>query len=101
MTYFRNIKLFLLGFRWFDRLKFRAGWSADSWKWRLLYWIDYGSHTLSGGAVVSWSRWFYDKIDSNNDRAIERFEALSKQMTDQHGVLMEYVVALTGKVGGK
>jgi len=79
MTYFRNVKLWLLGPRWFDKLPFKNGWSADSWKWRILYWADYGTHTLSGGAVVSWSRWFYDNRDKYRiarfmDRLLNHFE---------------------------
>jgi hypothetical protein len=37
MTYFTNIRAWLTGFRRFDELAFRAGWSAESWKWWLLY----------------------------------------------------------------
>lgn len=62
---------------------------------------DAASHDAIRKELATELRLVYDKIDSNNDRAIERFEALSKQMTDQHGVLMEHVVALTGKVGAK
>ena len=80
--YLTNLKLWLTGFRRFGELSFRAGWSADSWQWRLLYALDYGSHVLSGGAVVSWSRWFYD----NRDKRIPRFfDRLLNHFEEGHG----------------
>ena len=49
MTYLHNLRAWLTGFSRFGELSFKSGWSADSWKWRLLYAFDYGSHTLTGG----------------------------------------------------
>lgn len=82
-NYIHNLRLWLTGFGWFGQLTFRAGWSAESWKWRVLYAVDYGSHVLSGGAVVSWSRWFYD----NRDRyRVARFlDRLLNHFEDNHG----------------
>ena len=82
MTYLHNLRAWLTGFRRFGELSFKAGWSADSWQWRLLYLFDYGSHVLSGGAVVSWSRWFYD----NRQYRIPRFfDRLLNHFEDGHG----------------
>jgi hypothetical protein len=63
MRYVKNLRAWRTGFSRFGELKFHAGWSADQWRWRLLYALDYGSHVLSGGACVTWSRWFYDNRD--------------------------------------
>ena len=82
MTYPRNLRLWLTGFGRFGELKFRAGWSATSLRWWLLYLFDYGSHVLTGGAVVSWSRWFYD----NRQYRIPRFfDRLLNHFEDGHG----------------
>lgn len=83
MRYVTNIVLWYTGFSRFGELKFRAGWSADSWKWRLLYTIDYGSHVLTGGAVVSWSRWFYD--NRKKYRIANFFDRLLNHFEDGHG----------------
>jgi hypothetical protein len=61
--YIKNLKLWGTGWSKFDELQFKAGWSGDSWRWRLLYLIDHGTRVLLGGAVVTWSRWFYDNRD--------------------------------------
>lgn len=79
MRYFTNILLWYTGFSRFGELPFWAGWSADQLKWRVLYAIDYGSHVLTGGAVVSWSRWFYDnrgkyRVAKFLDRLLNHFE---------------------------
>jgi hypothetical protein len=83
MTYFTNIRAWLTGFRRFDELTFEAGWSADSLRWWLLYAIDYGSHVLTGGAVVSWSRWFYDNREKY--RVANFFDRLLNHFEDGHG----------------
>lgn len=82
MTYISNLRLWLTGFGRFGELRFYAGWSADQWRWRLLYAIDYGSHVLTGGAVVTWSRWFYD----HRERPIPGFfNRLLNHFEDDHG----------------
>ena len=53
-----NLQAFILGFGKLKALKYKKGWNR--WKFLPLYIFDYGSHVLlTGGAVVSWSRWFY------------------------------------------
>jgi hypothetical protein len=83
MRYFTNIVLWYTGFSWFDGLPFKRDWTADSWKWRLLYTIDYGSHVLTGGAVVSWSRWFYDNREKY--KVAKFFDRLLNHFEDNHG----------------
>ena len=83
MTYFANIRAFITGFSRFGELTFKAGWSADSWQWTFLYAIDYGSHVLTGGAVVSWSRWFYDNREKY--RIANFFDRLLNHFEDGHG----------------
>lgn len=83
MTYLTNIRAWLTGFRRFGELTFRAGWSAGSLRWWLLYGIDYGSHVLTGGAVVSWSRWFYDNREKY--RAANFFDRLLNHFEEGHG----------------
>lgn len=82
MTYFINLYLWFRGFAWFRSLKFRQGWSASSLRWWLLYLVDYGSHVLTGGAVVSWSRWFYDNRDY---RIANFFDRLLNHFEEGHG----------------
>lgn len=60
MSYRRNLTLWWLGWRFFEALTFKAGWSADSPKWWLMYALNHGTRTLTGGAVMPWSRWFYE-----------------------------------------
>ena len=82
MTYFINLYLWFRGFAWFDTIQFRAGWTAKSIKWWALYTIDYGSHVLTGGAVVSWSRWFYD---NRHLRIANFFDRLLNHFQEGHG----------------
>jgi hypothetical protein len=57
--YLKNIKLWLQGFGKLDQLTYKPGW--NKYKFFFLYLLDHGTHViLSGGAVVSWSRWFYE-----------------------------------------
>jgi hypothetical protein len=60
MSYFSNVKAWVKGFGRFDEIDFKPGWSGKSIAWWLLYGIDYGTRVLTGGACISWSRWFYD-----------------------------------------
>lgn len=59
MSYINNVKAWASGFGRFDEISFKPGWSAKSPAWWLLYAFNYGTRVLSGGACVSWSRWFY------------------------------------------
>lgn len=61
MSYPSNVKAWWQGFTRFGEIRFRRGWSATSWRWRALYWADYGTRVLTGGACVSWSRWWYER----------------------------------------
>jgi hypothetical protein len=83
MRYFSNVKLWYAGFDRFGELKFQAGWSADSWQWTFLYAIDYSTHVLTGGAVVSWSRWFYD--NRNEYRVAKFMDRLLNHFEEGHG----------------
>lgn len=107
MNYLYNVALFLRGFQWFGKLTFtRPGWSAYSWRWRLLYTFDYGTHVLLGGAVVSWSRWFYDNRDSYRiarfmDRLLNHFEeghgrSAGPPLWKTHDCAMKYRLLCTG-----
>lgn len=58
--YVTNLKLWWTGWGKFGELRFDPGWSGDQWRWRALYLLDHGTRVLLGGAVVTWSRWFYD-----------------------------------------
>jgi hypothetical protein len=83
MSYARNVKLWAKGFGRFDELDFKTGWSSGQVRWWLVYTLNMGTRVLTGGAVVTWSRWFYET----------RYEyRLSKLMTrllnhadDDHG----------------
>jgi hypothetical protein len=60
-TYVTNVRLWLRGFGRFDEIAFKAGWSGNQLRWRLLYALNYGTRVLTGGACVSWSRWWYER----------------------------------------
>ena len=64
---------------------------------------DAASHDAIRRELSTELRLVYDKIETNNNKSVERFDALSKQMSDQHGVLMEHVIDLhkTIKESGK
>jgi hypothetical protein len=55
-----NLRAWLDGFGRFDEISFKAGWSGKSPAWLILYALNYGTRVLTGGACVSWSRWFYE-----------------------------------------
>jgi len=62
-NYIHNLIQFLLGFTRLHLVKYKPKWSP--WKFLPVYIFDYGTHVLTGGAVVSWSRWFYDHRQTN------------------------------------
>ena len=39
---------------------FKTGWGWSTLKWQLHYGLNYGTRVLTGGACISWSRWFYE-----------------------------------------
>lgn len=81
--YLSNVLAWLRGFRRTGDIKFKPGWSAN-WRWFLLYTIDYGTHVvLTGAAVVSWSRWFYEK--RRKYRLAAFMNRLLRHLDDQHG----------------
>lgn len=53
----KNLRLFIEGFGLLDELQYKPNW--DKWKFLPLYIFDYGTRVAVGGAIVSWSRWFY------------------------------------------
>lgn len=59
--YAANWRAWAAGWRRFDEITFKPGWSGDSLAWRALYLLDYGTHVAAGGAVVSWSRWAHEE----------------------------------------
>lgn len=60
MSQFRtNLTQWWRGWRHFDRIRFKPGWAGNQLRWVLLYGLNYGTRVLTGGACVSWSRWFY------------------------------------------
>lgn len=79
MNYFTNLWLWLAGFTRFDEIEFKPGWSASSPAWWALYLVDYGTHVLTGGAVVSWSRWAFEnraryRVAKFVDRFLGKFD---------------------------
>lgn len=82
MSYIRNVKAWGKGFGRFDEISFKPGWSAKSPGWWFLYTLNYGTRVLSGGACVSWSRWFY--LHSQNPVAKFITRILNK-LDDSHG----------------
>lgn len=80
--YLANLKAWAIGFVRTDQIRFKPGWSAD-WRWFCLYLLDYGTHVLTGGAVVSWSRWAYDHRESSRVAAL--LNRLLNRLDARHG----------------
>lgn len=60
MSYIDNVKAWLTGWGRVDELSFKAGWSKNQLRWLLVYGLNMGTRVLTGGAVVTWSRWFWE-----------------------------------------
>jgi len=78
-----NLKSFVIGFASLDDLTYKPGWNA--WTFSLVYLFDYGTHVLTGSAVVSWSRWFYDHRETNRLAAF--MDRLLGHVDKDHGML--------------
>lgn len=87
-----NLRLFLTGFAKLNGLTYQPGWGPKSFG--LVYLIDYGSHVLTGAAVVSWSRWFYENRKRYHWAAF--CNRLLNHLDDDHGA--ESGPALWGSV---
>ena len=84
MSYWSNVGKFWRGVRWLwtrditDQLvllpegvvslnEYRPGWGIEykpgwgPWRFLLVYILDYGTRVHTGGAVVSWSRWWWER----------------------------------------
>lgn len=59
MSWSRNVKAWAAGWGQEPPGGFKPGWGWSSPKWLLHYGFNYGTRTLTGGACISWSRWFY------------------------------------------
>lgn len=78
-----NLWRWLTGFRRFDEIDFKEGWSAKSPGWWALYLVDYGTRVACGGACVSWSRAAFEyRATSRLAKFVDRF--LGK-FDPQHG----------------
>lgn len=69
--YLENLKSYLWGFSLLHTIDYKEGWNPV--KFLPLYIFDYGTKVLTGGAVVTWSRWFYDNKDKQPARVLNRF----------------------------
>ena len=83
MTYAHNVKTWWRGWRRFDEIDFREGWSADSLLWWLLYALNHGTRVLTGGAVVTWSRWFF--LNRDKYRAAKFITRFLNHLDQDHG----------------
>lgn len=82
-TYRRNVRAWREGFDRFAEIRFKPGWTASSRRWWLLYALDYGTRVLTGGACVSWSRWFHDRRESYGHAAF--ITRLLDRLDPRHG----------------
>jgi len=78
-----NLWRWLTGFTRFDEIDFKEGWSAKSPGWWALYLIDYGTRVLTGGACISWSRWFY--LHRDEYRLAKFLDRLLGKADSNHG----------------
>ena len=79
--YFYNLRNFLSGLLKLDTIKYKPGWNR--WTFLPLYIVDYGTHVLTGAAVVSWSRWFHDNRDKS--RIAKFFDRSLNYADEDHG----------------
>jgi hypothetical protein len=60
-NYIHNLLLWWEGWQRFGELRFKPGWYAEGWAWRILYATDYLACPLFlAGPVVSLSRYWYE-----------------------------------------
>jgi hypothetical protein len=83
MSYLSNVKAWAVGYGKFDEVSFKPGWSGKSIAWLLLYTWNYGTRVLTGGACVSWSRWFY--AHAPYYRWAKFITRLLNKLDDNHG----------------
>lgn len=81
MMYFTNLGKYLAGFMLLGTIRYKPGWNALYFF--PLYVFDYGSHVLTGGAVISWSRWFHEHREIN--RVAKFFDRFLNKFDDKHG----------------
>jgi hypothetical protein len=79
--YFYNLGKFLSGLTKLGSISYKPGWGP--WKFFPLYVVDYGTHVLTGAAVVSWSRWFHDNRDKS--RIAKFFDRFLNYVEEDHG----------------
>ena len=83
MTYLHNVSQWFRGWGRFDELDFKTGWSHGQIRWWLVYGLNMGTRVLSGGAVVTWSRWFYE---TRHEYRLSAFiTRLLNHADDEHG----------------
>ena len=81
--YLNNIWKWLKGFSQLRSVDYKPGWSAG--KFFLPYLLNYGTHViLSGGAVVSWSRYFYESRQAGS-RTAKFLDRLLSKIDKDHG----------------
>jgi hypothetical protein len=86
--YLRNVWAWLRGFAWLwdeDRVGgWKRGWGP--WKFLPVYALNVGSHVvLSGGAVTTWSRAFYDWRQSGSAWGKRMDRWVQAVLGDDHG----------------
>ena len=75
--YVTNLKLWWQGWWRFRELEpFRRPFGVWSPFWWLCYLLDHGTHVLCGGAVVTWSRWAYERGAITGDHGRKSMSAL-------------------------
>jgi hypothetical protein len=83
-NYIGNVWSWLTGFARLRSLDYRKGWNA--WTFGLVYAFNIGSHVLlSGGAVQTWSRAFYEWRISGSRAAKLADRLLQRILGDDHG----------------
>jgi|GEM_PF-7124580 len=85
MTYLDNLTAWARGWRRFGELKFKGEWNAQQPRWILTYLFNHGTRTLTGGACVTWSRWFY--LTRQQYRASAFMTRVLNHAQDHHGEL--------------
>lgn len=84
MSYASNVKSWAKGWSRFSEItEWQPGYGPDKLRWWLLYGVNYGGRVLSGGACVSFSRWFY--LNREKYRAAKFMDRLLNHVDRDHG----------------
>ena len=82
-NYLHNLRLWGRGWFWLDELEYKPGWGRYSFS--LVYLFNIGTQVLTGGALQTWSRSFWEWRQSGSRPAKFMDRLLQRLLGDDHG----------------